>query len=244
MKKNILLLIVLFCAQAVSIYGQTSSNSTTTLPHKTYSGKFGYNNGTATYSYIETPDGRIFDGKWQYKESLGSASFTSEGQYKNDVRCGKWVWTYKNGGKVDHTHIFNFDDNGDLHGEAIYNTPGKPKLCYKFYFDHGALTGKYSNVWDCINQGYFTLEIDENGYLVGTAVYKKSSTSMIYYQNGETNEMYSINDQTGDRVSQRKNVLEDFERLVCKVLLSTPATWLKTFHVSPDRKGSSCFFEH
>lgn len=215
------------------------------LPHQTYSGKYGYNAGTATYSYLETEDGRIFDGKWVYKESLGTTTFTSEGQYKRDIRCGKWVWTYKHDGKIDHVQIFNFDDNGFLHGEVIYDTPGKPKLCYKVYYNHGILIGKYTNVWNCIKYGYYnTLELNEKGKLIGTAVYVKPSTSMIYYQNDEKKEMYTVNDQTGEKRKGGMNILDDFERFIGSVMLSSPATWLNTNNISPDRKSPSYFIEH
>ncbi len=58
---------------------------------KTYSGSF--KGGQATYTYYETDDGRVYDGKFHWKSNLGDGEMT--GTFKNNKRDGLWIYTYR-----------------------------------------------------------------------------------------------------------------------------------------------------
>ncbi len=124
-----------------------------TSAHKTYSGP--YDEGTATYTYIDAPDGsRIFDGKFTYRTKYT----TLTGNMKNDHQVGTWKYTstavklfdYKNLTKVETT--FTFDDNGLLSGPVVYKDyfkNGTVIVSESYSFDEGSLDGAYNYVnWE------------------------------------------------------------------------------------------------
>lgn len=220
------------------------------LPHKTYSGNFGYNQGKATYTYIETDDGdRIYDGKWTYKDGMANVSFTAEGQYKNDIRVGKWVWTYTITNKNDKeitTQTFNFDETGNLHGDVIYHNSKHAKLRYTIHYSHGVLIGKYTDMWDGLKIGTYNIEFDNDGKPVGTAVFKQANGPLTYYtkyENGEVTERFIRDHETGDKKSGGIDVRYNFMSYISEPILCPPATWLRSFHISPARKGPNIFSE-
>lgn len=213
------------------------------LPHHKYSGKFG--DGYAEYSYKETSDGeRVYDGKYFYKETLGGNDYviTSEGQYKDDVRSGKWVWTYKYNGSVKsvETQVFNFDENGYLHGEVSSSDSQYKELNYKIIFHHGHIIGKYTNIWDGQGCGYINIEFDDNGEVVGTATFKRKDAPFMHYETYENGKLASsrvVNYETGDKAQGSWGVNNSFYDVVKRKVLSPRATWLKISDMSPDRKG-------
>ena len=220
------------------------------LPHKTYTGNYGYNQGKATYTYVETDDGdRIYDGKWSYKDGMANVTFTAEGQYKNDIRFGKWVWIYtiknKDGNEVT-TQTFNFDETGNLHGDVIYHNSKHPKLRYTIHYNHGILVGKYTEMWDGYKIGTYNIEFDNKGMPVGTAVFKQTQGPLTYYtkyENGEVIERIIRDHETGDKKAGGTDVRSFFMDYISEPILCPPATWLRSFHISPARKGPNVFSE-
>lgn len=213
------------------------------LPHQKYSGKF--DDGYAEYSYKEMPDGeRVYDGKYFYKEVLGGNDYviTSEGQYKDDVRIGKWVWTYKYNGSVKsvQTQVFNFDENGYLHGVVSSSDSQYKELNYKITFNHGHIIGKYTNIWDGQGGGYINIEFDDNSEVVGTATYKRKSAPYMHYETYENGKLASsrvVNYETGEKAQGSWGVKDSFYKVVNSIVLSPHTTWLKKRNMSPDRKG-------
>lgn len=213
-------------------------------PHKKYSGKFG--DGSAEYSYKETLDGeRIFDGKYFYKETLGGDDYiiTSEGQYKNDIRTGKWVWTYKNKGPIKsvHTQILNFDENGYLHGEAT-SSDSRPKgFSCRIYFNHGRIVGKYTDIWDGEGKGHINIEFNNDSKVVGTATFKRKDAPYMHYEtydeNGDLTSTRVVNYETGDKAQGIWNIKDSFIRFVTRNMLTPRAIWLKEKNMSPQRRS-------
>ena len=209
------------------------------LPHQKYSGSYGQS-GSAQYSYKETLDGeRIYDGKWFYKNKLGNLIFTSEGQYKNDIRVGKWVWSYKVNG-MNTIYTLNFDDEGYLHGEVTFSDPGESPQ--KVYFKHGRVIGKYTNFWDPLNGGYINIEFDQSSVIVGTATFKEKFyvgrlTPMLYtatYENGKVKSLVARNYQTGDKINRGFDIEMAFLDVV---IFNGISTWPYMSEYSPDRKS-------
>lgn len=217
------------------------------LPHHKYSGKYG--NGIAEYYYKETAEGeRIFDGKWIYKDHLGSTNyFTSEGQYKNDVRCGKWVWTFTSKGKVYFTQILNFDENGYLHGEVSTFNPNAKGQNYKVKFNHGRIVGKYTDIWDSQHSEHLSIEFNNDGQVIGTAISKGENTPLILYETYENGKLVSIrstNYQTGKTIKPQVEdrfdnsyIRGSFRSLVKRKVLDIQATWLNVENISPQRNS-------
>lgn len=211
------------------------------LPHRKYSGKF--DDGYAEYSYKETPEGeRIYDGKYYYKETMGGNDYiiTSEGQYKNDIRIGRWVWTYKYRGKLASVQIFNFDEDGYLHGEISSSDYDYKVLNYKIHFDHGHIVGKYANIWDDRDRGYINIDFNNDGKVIGTATYKMKDPPYMYYEtfeNGECKSSRTTNYQTGDKIQGYIDIKDCFIGVVIRNVLKPHATWLKEKNMSPQRKG-------
>lgn len=90
MKKQ--LLIISFLSTMLFLKAQTE---------KTYTGAFTANGaeGIATYKYTEDPTtgSRIFNGKFSYSGKYGGVKLTEtiEGNYKNDLKNGLWVYNTK-----------------------------------------------------------------------------------------------------------------------------------------------------
>lgn len=213
----------------------------TSLPHLKYSGKF--DDGYAEYSYKETPEGeRVYDGRYFYKETLGGNDYiiTSEGQYKNDIRIGRWVWTYKYRGKIASVQIFNFDENGYLHGEISSSDYDSKVLNYKIHFNHGHIIGKYTNIWDDRDRGFLNINFNNDGKVIGTATYKKQDPPYMYYEtfeDGECVSSHTTNYQTGDKIQRGIDIKNCFIGVVVRNVLKPQATWLKERNMSPQRKG-------
>lgn len=211
------------------------------LPHHKYAGSF--KQGYAEYTYKDSPEGeRIYDGKWYYKEALGDNDYviTSEGQYKNDIRIGKWVWTYKNNGKLSAVQTFNFDENGYLHGTVTRTDYVYKKLNYTISFNHGHVIGKYTNIRDTQEQGLISIEFDNNGNAIGNAAFKLDSPPYMYYvtyNNGECVSSHTTNYQTGDKVQGFIDIRQILYRLIMRDVLSPRAIWLYTNSLSPQRKS-------
>lgn len=216
------------------------------LPHHKYSGKYG--NGIAEYFYKETPEGeRIFDGKWIYRDHLADHIFTSEGQYKNDIRCGKWTWTFTYKGKKYFSQILNFDENGYLHGEVSTYNPNAKGQNYKIYFNHGRIIGKYTDVWDDKYNELISIEINNVGHVVGTAVCKQQDRPYILYEtyeNGKLVSARSTNYQTGKTIKvpiddrfDSSSTRSSFKILVERRVINIQATWLNLENISPQRKS-------
>ncbi len=211
------------------------------LPRRKYSGKF--DDGYAEYSYKETPEGeRVYDGRYFYKEALGGNDYiiTSEGQYKNDIRTGRWVWTYKYRGKIASVQIFNFDEGGYLHGEISSSDYDYKDLNYKLHFDHGHIVGKYANIWDDRDRGFINIDFNNDGKVIGTATYKRIDPPYMYYEtfeNGKCISSRTTNYQTGDKTQGRIDIKDCFIGVVIKNVLKPHATWLKERNMSPQRKG-------
>lgn len=215
------------------------------LPHLSYSGSYG-TSGYAKYTYKEPEDGeRIYDGKWYYKEGSGlfNITFTSEGQYKNDIRVGKWIWTYKSK-HVLNIYTLNFDENGYLHGEASFSELGRNTK--RVYFNHGRVVGKYTNFWDPQNSGYINIEFDQSSVVVGTATFKAKYVPNTYmkpvlytetYENGELKSRLAKNYQTGDKMNWGIDIRKSFFDAVYKIVLNGTSHWPSIIDHSPDRKS-------
>lgn len=215
------------------------------LPHQNYTGSYG-TNGYARYTYKEPEDGeRVYDGKWYYKEGSGlfNITFTSEGQYKNDIRVGKWIWTYKSK-HVLNIYTLNFDENGYLHGEASFSELGRNTK--RVYFNHGRVVGKYTNFWDPQNSGYINIEFDQSSVVVGTATFKAKYVPNTYmkpvlytetYENGELKSRLAKNYQTGDKMNWGIDIRKSFFDAVYKIVLNGTSQWPSIIDHSPDRKS-------
>ena len=216
------------------------------LPHQNYTGSYG-TDGYAKYTYKEPEDGeRIYDGKWFYKESgfLGTV-FTSEGQYKKDIRVGKWIWTYTyKSDKIVRIFTLNFDENGFLHGEVSLSETGRNTQ--KVFFNHGKVVGKYTDFWDPQHGGYINIEFDQSSIVVGTATFKAkyypglNMTPALYtvtYENGKVVSRFAKNYQTGDKINWGIDIRQSFIDAVYKTILNGDSNWPSIRYHSPDRKS-------
>ena len=129
---------------------------------KTYSGKYSFSglyffNNLADfktnvrYEYIDASDGsRIYDGKFEMKDSTSRENFSINGKFKNNKQVGKWIWLAtslekEDKGKITKKIVLTFDDTGKLNGpfelqyrnhETIVGTfkNGKISTVEKYYY--------------------------------------------------------------------------------------------------------------
>ena len=136
--------------------------------------------------------------------------------------------------------MFNFDENGYLHGEVSSTDSQYKKQNYKIIFNHGHIIGKYTNIWDEKDRGYINIEFDDNGEVVGTATYKRETRPFMHYETYENGKIVSsrvVNYETGDKAQGSWGIKESFYGVVNRLVLSPHATWLKKRNMSPDRKS-------
>lgn len=204
---------------------------------KSYTGPFTVSSaeGTATYQYIEDPStgSRVFNGKFSFSGKIGGKLIeTIEGNYKNNLKDGLWVYntktvpgirtvsdqkfsgTYKDG-YPDGTWTLNsttkFVSGTEHAGKSLTGTTititgtatYKDKHLYGYFKFENKQTG--DNVQPVSVQGNF----DENGYMDGKWVIKwaKQMNGQIWeetreYKNGVLVHTRQLDPKSGEATNE------------------------------------------
>ena len=135
---------------------------------KTYSGSF--KGGEATYTYYENDDGRVFEGKFQWKVApffynLNDSKLEIVGSFKNNMRDGLWTYTVTDKKEILRVHKVNYSQGvpngkyefkGKILGEYALSTTmknGKADGPVRIKLPNSVITGEYTQntrtgVWE------------------------------------------------------------------------------------------------
>jgi len=170
------------------IFGIFLIQTTTAQNLKTYSGVYKltyplFLNGTATYTYYENPDTyeRVREGHFKFiykiqKNKVGSGTITIEGNYKNNLKHGKWTYTeeeqdLKSGDyyMTGVTKLIANYNNGVPHGSWVSLLQGKSR---QVFFNRNKLQYEFGE-WRGENKAKLTANFT-NGMLTGKVNYTKT----------------------------------------------------------------------
>ena len=183
-------------------------------------------NGLATYHYRELDGGRqVFEGDFSFEKSPKNerdSQYEARGTFKNDRQIGKWIWkqhTYEDKSELYSECVFNFDDDGWLHGQFDMNFSHTWKGGRGFvntYHETSKVTGVMENgVLVSVNfrdNDYLTVEgrYNKDGKPIGKwtlegKLCENRKYIVTYDSNGRIADAYYINPRTGGRVNANIN---------------------------------------
>lgn len=193
---------------------------------KTYSGK--YDNGTASYSYYEENDQRIYQGDFKYEEKDEFNSFNVKGSFTKGKKSGVWLFTRtqasgtflgtKYNGYIENASI-NFV-NGKREGacslKKVENKTGKILKEITCNFSNNQISGNYKATLSSDEKCKMEFNVNPNNELDGVYTYEYTKEGIPFtikniYKNGVRSLHSTINNSTGEILEK-----QDYTNLVSK----------------------------
>lgn len=189
---------------------------------QTYNGSF--KGGTATYSYYDSPNGRIYDGEFTFSSNYLQSGFRKiTGSFTNNLRDGEWHFveqftsttntTSARKGDVLKSELICSYENGNRQGkwEHINYLNGKEVFHATYYADNNYMDGDVTYV---DNNKYERTEVTgrlKKGKPIDIWIckitQKNQGTKVTYCNyNGSSSSpisMYMIDDETGEKIEAK-----------------------------------------
>lgn len=185
--------------------------------HKTYTGAYpdgrdDSHKGTATYTYIEGELGqRIYDGPCTFSIKNSTFIETAKGQFKNDEKDGRWVYTSKGG--YTQTIIANYK-NGLYDGAYSFEEKdpktGRINRSVKATFRNDGLVGEL--VYTSGSDSYVKGQYDDLGRKQGKweHQYRGEVKYTFLFEDDVCTKGIKMNVQTGDVSDAKFEVVEEY----------------------------------
>ena len=133
--------------------------------HELYSGEYG--RGEADYVYVETPEGRVMNGSFQYQCYIDDDSYErAEGEFEQDTKSGYWSLYSKtiDGHSELRAHFIGGVLNGDVLFSSLNTTKNEAEDLSLTVFD-GEIGGRISG--HLAGGGIFSGACDDKGFADG-----------------------------------------------------------------------------